>query len=55
MSRVDDWKKTLDEGVDLAREGLAFVAEKAEDASRVAALRIKTFGATRPRRRSPKR
>lgn len=47
MSRVNDWKKTLDEGMDLAREGIAFVAEKAEDASRIAALRLKIFGLQR--------
>ncbi len=47
MSTMEDLKKTLDEGLNIARESVAFAAERAEDLSRVAALRLQIFAARR--------
>jgi len=47
MSTIDDLKKTLDEGFNIAREGVAYAAERAEDLSQVAALRVKIFSLRR--------
>jgi hypothetical protein len=43
MVKMDDWKKTLDEGLAIARDSVAYAAGRAEDVSRVAALRLRIF------------
>ena len=47
MAKMDDFKKTLEQGVSLAREGVAYAAERAEDLSHAAALRLRIFGLRR--------
>jgi len=47
MAKIDDIKKTLGEGVNIAREGVAYAAERAEDLSLAAALRLRIFGLRR--------
>ena len=47
MAKMDDFKKTLEQGVNLAREGVAYAAERAEDLSHAAALRLRIFGLRR--------
>jgi hypothetical protein len=47
MANIDDIKKTLEEGVSIAREGVAYAAERAEDLSRAAALRLRIFALRR--------
>lgn len=47
MASMDDFKKTLDEGLTIARNGVTYLAERAEDASRVAALRLRIFSLRR--------
>jgi hypothetical protein len=47
MAKMDDIKKTLEEGVSIAREGVAYAAERAEDLSLAAALRLRIFGLRR--------
>jgi len=47
MASMDDLKKTLDEGLTIARNGVTYLAERAEDASRVAALRVRIFSLRR--------
>jgi len=51
MASMDDFKKTLDEGLTIARNGVTYLAERAEDASRVAGLRVRIFLAPPPHRR----
>jgi hypothetical protein len=47
MASMEDLKKTLDEGINIAREGVTYLAERAEDASRVATLRVRIFSLRR--------
>jgi hypothetical protein len=47
MAKMDDIKKTLEQGVSIAREGVAYAAERAEDLSLAAALRLRIFGLRR--------
>jgi len=47
MATMDDLKKTLDDGLNIAKEGVAYVTERAEDLSRVAALRLRIFALRR--------
>jgi hypothetical protein len=47
MAKMEDIKKTLEEGLGLAREGFAYAAERAEDLSMAAALRLRLFGLRR--------
>jgi len=47
MSTIEDLKKKLDEGLNIAREGVAYAAERAEDLSRVASLRLQIFALRR--------
>jgi hypothetical protein len=47
MAKMDNIKKTLEEGVSIAREGVAYAAERAEDLSLAAALRLRIFGLRR--------
>jgi hypothetical protein len=47
MAKMDDIKKTFEQGVSIAREGVAYAAERAEDLSLAAALRLRIFGLRR--------
>lgn len=47
MAKMDDFKKTLEQGFSIAREGVAYAAERAEDLSLAAALRLRIFGLRR--------
>ena len=47
MAKMDDIKKTLEQGVSIAKEGVAYAAERAEDLSLAAALRLRIFGLRR--------
>ncbi len=47
MASMDDIKKTLDEGLTIARNGVTYLAERAEDASRIAGLRVRIFSLRR--------
>ncbi|UCH77541.1 MAG: hypothetical protein JSU81_07320 [Candidatus Coatesbacteria bacterium] len=47
MATMDDLKKTVEEGVSLAREGVAYAVERAEDLSLHAAVRVRIFALRR--------
>lgn len=47
MPTINDIKKTIDEGLTIAKETVSYAAERAEDISRVAALRVKIFALRR--------
>lgn len=47
MVQMDDIKKTLDKGVNIAKEGVTYAAARAEDLSLAAALRLRIFARRR--------
>jgi phosphoglycerate-specific signal transduction histidine kinase len=47
MAYADDIKKTIEKGVSIAKEGVAYAAARAEDLSLAAALRIRIFALRR--------
>lgn len=47
MAKMDDLKKTVEEGVSLAKEGVAYAVERAEDLSLHAAVRVRIFALRR--------
>lgn len=47
MPTIDEIRKSLDEGLNIAKESVAYMAERAEDVSRIAALRLRIFGLRR--------
>lgn len=47
MVKMDDLKKTVEEGVSLAKESVAYAVERAEDLSLHAAVRVRIFALRR--------
>ena len=47
MPTIDEIKKSFDEGFSIAKEGVTYMAERAEDVSRIAAVRLRIFALRR--------
>ncbi len=47
MPTIDKIKESFDEGFSIAKESVAYMAERAEDVSRIAAVRLRIFGLRR--------
>jgi hypothetical protein len=47
MVQIDEIKKTLEKGVNIAKEGVTYAAARAEDLSLAAALRLRIFALRR--------